>query len=151
MLIDLENETTLQFDISALEEIASSLTTKEIELVIIDNKTIQKLNQEYREQDKPTDVLSFPMDAPFTEQSIFGMPLGSIVISADFVKEKADEFGHTIQDELSLLFIHGLLHLLGFDHETDDGEMRAREKEIIEAFDLPSSLIVRTTGSSDSN
>lgn len=144
MLIDLENETTLQFDIDALEEIASSLTSKEIELIITDNKSMRELNLEYREKDKPTDVLSFPMDAPFTEQSIFGMPLGSIVISADFVKEKADEFGHTIQDELSLLFIHGLLHLLGFDHETDDGEMRAREKEIIEVCDLPSSLIVRT-------
>ena len=145
MLIDLENETTLQFDIDALEEIASSLTSKEIELIITDNKSMRELNLEYREKDKPTDVLSFPMDAPFTEQSIFGMPLGSIVISADLVKEKAAEFDHNIQNELSLLFIHGLLHLLGFDHETDDGEMRAREKEIIEAFDLPSSLIVRTT------
>ncbi len=151
MLIDLENETTLQFDLNALEEIASSLTTKEIELIITDNESIQELNQEHREMNKPTDVLSFPMDAPFTEQSIFGMPLGSIVISADLVKEKANEFGHTVQDELSLLFIHGLLHLLGFDHETDDGEMRAREREIIKAFDLPSSLIVRTTESSDSN
>ena len=150
-IIDLENQTSLPIDIDDLEKIAQSLTGKEIELIITDNETIQELNQEYREKNKPTDVLSFPMDAPFTEQSIFGMPLGSIVISADLVKEKADEFGHTIQDELSLLFIHGLLHLLGFDHETDDGEMRMREKEIIEAFELPSSLIVRTTESSNSN
>lgn len=143
-IIDLENQTSLPVDIDELEKIAQSLTTKEIELIITDNKTIQELNQEYREKDKPTDVLSFPMDAPFTEQSIFGMPLGSIVISADFVKQKADEFGHNMQNELSLLFIHGLLHLLGFDHETDDGEMRTREKELINAFSLPSSLIVRT-------
>jgi len=144
-IIDLENQTSLPVDIDGLEKIAQSLTIKEIELIITDNESIQALNQEHREKDKPTDVLSFPMDAPFTEQSIFGMPLGSIVVSADLVKEKADEFGHSIQDELSLLFIHGLLHLLGFDHETDDGEMRAREKEIIEAFALPLSLIVRTT------
>ena len=144
-IIDLENQTDLPVDIDALEEIAQSLTTKEIELILTDNASIRELNQEHREKDKPTDVLSFPMDAPFTEQSIFGMPLGSIVISADFVKEKAKELGHTLQDELSLLFIHGLLHLLGFDHETDDGEMRAREKEIIEEFHLPSSLIVRTS------
>ena len=144
-IIDLENQTSLPIDIDGLEKIAQSLTSKEIELIITDNESIQELNQEHREKDKPTDVLSFPMDAPFTEQSIFGMPLGSIVISADFVKQKADEFEHTIQDELSLLFIHGLLHLLGFDHEVDDGEMRAREKEIIEGFDLPSSLIVRTS------
>jgi len=143
-IIDLENQTNLPVDIDKLEKIAQSLTTKEIELIITDNKTIQNINQEYRDKDKPTDVLSFPMDAPFTEQSIFGMPLGSIMISADFVRQKANDFGHTIQDELSLLFIHGLLHLLGFDHETDNGEMRAREKEIIKKFDLPSSLIVRT-------
>ncbi|MEA3433912.1 MAG: rRNA maturation RNase YbeY [Campylobacterota bacterium] len=150
-MIDLENQTSLAVDIDALEKIGQSLTTKEIELIITDNEGIQELNQEYRDKNKPTDVLSFPMDAPFTEQSIFGMPLGSIVISADLVREKANALGHNIQDELSLLFIHGLLHLLGFDHETDDGEMRVREKEIIEAFDLPSSLIVRTTESSDSN
>ena len=144
-IIDLENQTSLAVDIDGLEKIAQSLTTKEIELIITDNETIQELNQEYRDKDKPTDVLSFPMDAPFTEQSIFGMPLGSIIISADFVKQKANEFGHGIQDELSLLFIHGLLHLLGFDHETDEGEMRTREKEIIKSFDLPSSLIVRTS------
>jgi len=144
-IIDLDNQTDLPVDIDALEKIAQSITNREIELIITDNKTIQELNQEHRDKDNPTDVLSFPMDTPFTEQSVFDIPLGSIVISADFVKEKADELGHHIQDELSLLFIHGLLHLLGFDHETDDGEMRAREKEIIEAFDLPSSLIVRTS------
>ena len=144
-IIDLENQTDLPVNIDALEEIAQSLTTKEIELILTNNASIQELNQEHRGKDKPTDVLSFPMNAPFTEQSIFGMPLGSIVISADFVKEKAKELRHTLQDELSLLFIHGLLHLLGFDHETDDGEMRAREKEIIEEFHLPSSLIVRTS------
>ncbi len=143
-IIDLENQTSLEVDIDELEKIAQSLTTKEIELIVTNNETIEKLNEEHRGKKKPTDVLSFPMDAPFTEQSIFGMPLGSIVISADFVKQKADEFGHTTQDELSLLFIHGLLHLLGFDHETDNGQMRAREKEIIKTFDLPSSLIVRT-------
>ena len=150
-IIDFENQTSLPVELDGLEKIAQTLTVKEIELVITDNKRMQELNQEYREKNKATDVLSFPMDAPFTEQSIFGMPLGSIVISADLVREKANELGHTVQDELSLLFIHGLLHLLGFDHETDDGEMRAREKELIEAFELPSSLIIRTNESSDSN
>jgi probable rRNA maturation factor len=144
-IIDLDNQTSLVIDLIALEKIAQSLTTKGIELIITDNRTIQELNQEYRDKDKPTDVLSFPMDRPFTEESISGMPLGSIVISADLVKEKANEFEHTVDDELSLLFIHGLLHLLGFDHETDNGEMRAREKELIETFNLPSSLIVRTS------
>jgi len=83
--------------------------------------------------------LSFPM-----ENAAANMPLGSIVISADFVQEKAKELKHGEQDELSLLFIHGLLHLLEYDHETDNGEMRKREKEMIENFGLPSSLIIRT-------
>lgn len=143
-MIDLDNQTTLAVDLEALEKIAQTLSAKEVELIITDDKTMQELNAEYRGKDSTTDVLSFPVEAPFTEQSIFGMPLGSIIIAESFVKEKAAEFGHSIQDELSLLFIHGMLHLLGFDHECDDGEMRMREKEIIEQFDLPKSLIVRT-------
>ena len=143
-MIDLDNQTTLHIDLLALEKIASSLTTKEVELIIIDNKTMKALNLEYREKDSSTDVLSFPIDTPFTEQSTFGIPLGSIVISVDYVKDKAASLRHTVQDELSLLFIHGILHLLGFDHEKDEGEMRIREEELIKMFDLPKSLIVRT-------
>ena len=143
-MIDLDNQTELAVDLEALEKIAESLSDKEVELIITDDETIQELNAQHRGKNNTTDVLSFPMEAPFTEQSIFGMPLGSIIIAESFVKDKAAAFGHSIQDELSLLFIHGLLHLLGFDHENDHGEMRAREKELIEAFDLPNSLIVRT-------
>ena len=143
-IIDLDNQTDITINIDILEEIAQSMTTREIELIVTDNKTIQKLNSEHRSKNKVTDVLSFPIDSTFEEEIIPGMPLGSIVISADLVKEKSTEFGHTMEDELSLLFIHGLLHLLGFDHEVDHGEMRKKEKEIIETFNLPSSLIVRT-------
>lgn len=143
-MIYLDNQTTLPVDLEALTKIEEALSTQEVELIITDDETMRELNAEYRDKDSVTDVLSFPMDAPFTEQSVFDMPLGSIIIAESFVREKAKEHGHTIQDELSLLFIHGLLHLLGFDHESDDGEMRAREKELIEQFNLPDSLIVRT-------
>ena len=143
-MIDLDNQTSLAVDLEALDKIAEALSEKEVELIITDDETMQELNAQHRGKNNTTDVLSFPMEAPFTEESIFGMPLGSIIIAESFVKEKAAEFGHTIQDELSLLFIHGMLHLLGFDHEDDNGEMRMREKELIEAFDLPNSLIVRT-------
>jgi len=143
-MIDLDNQTPLAVDLEALEKIADTLSSKEVELIITDDETMQKLNAEHRGKDKVTDVLSFPMETPFTEQSIFGMPLGSIIIAESFVKEKAAEFGHSTQDELSLLFIHGMLHLLGFDHENDQGEMRMREKELITQFNLPESLIVRT-------
>jgi len=143
-MIDLDNQTDLNIDLHKLEKIAEKLTNREVELIITDDETMQSLNNEHRGKNTSTDVLSFPLETPFTEQSIFDMPLGSIVISESYVVQKSKELGHTLQDELSLLFIHGMLHLLGFDHEKDDGEMRVREKELIEAFDLPQSLIVRT-------
>jgi len=143
-LIDLDNRTTLHVDAEALEKIAESLTKQAIEVIITDNDSITELNAEHRAKDMPTDVLSFPIDAVFSGVSLETMPLGSIVISEDYVKEKATLLGHSEDAELSLLFIHGLLHLLGYDHEVDNGKMRAKEKEIIEAFALPSSLIIRT-------
>ena len=72
--------------------------------------------------------------------------LGSVVINLDLVELKAAQLGHGTDDEMALLFTHGLLHVLGFDHESDDGQMRAKECEIIEKFRLPKSLIVRTEG-----
>jgi len=143
-MIDLDNQTDLNIELNKLEKIADILTSREVELIITDDETMQSLNNEHRGKASSTDVLSFPLETPFTEQTIFDMPLGSIVIAESYVSKKAQELGHTQQDELSLLFIHGMLHLLGFDHEKDDGEMRVREKELIEKFDLPQSLIIRT-------
>ncbi len=139
MQITIENETDLQIPVEQIESIASALSAREIELLVIDNDAMQAINSEHRGKDAPTDVLSFPLEGEFA-----GMPLGSIVISADKVREKAAEFGHSDEDEFALLFIHGLLHLLGYDHEIDEGEMRAEEKRLIELYDLPKSLIVRT-------
>ncbi len=138
-IIDLDNQTQLPVELSLLEKITLSLSTQSIELIVTDNTSMAALNATHRDKAQPTDVLSFPLEGTFAQ-----MPLGSIVISADLVQEKAKVLGHTEQDELTLLFIHGLLHLLGYDHETDSGEMRAKEKEIIEQFGLPSSLILRT-------
>ncbi len=139
-MIDFENNTSLDIDISLLEKISLSLTKKDIELIIVNNDEIQELNKEHRNIDKATDVLSFPLDFEMEN-----MPLGSIVISIDFVEEKAKEYNHSFNEELSLLFIHGILHLLGFDHEVDDGEHRDKEEELIKTFNLPNSLIVRNS------
>jgi len=139
-LIDLDNQTDFKFDISILENIALKLTKKNIELLIVDNKTIQEINKKFRQKDKPTDVLSFPLQMKFPHTL-----LGSIIISSDFVKQKAKEYGHKENEELSLLFIHALLHLLGYDHETDDGKHRQKEEELIKEFNLPNSLIVRNS------
>jgi probable rRNA maturation factor len=137
-MIDFENQTNLEINLEEIEKIAKFITDKEFELIVVDNKTIQELNKEYRNIDKPTDVLSFPLDVACEH-----MPIGSIIISADKVIEKADEFGHSKDDEFKLLLIHGLLHLNGYDHETDNGEMREKEEELIKQFNLPDSLIVR--------
>ncbi len=137
-MVTIDNRTNTILNTTIIEMIADILTNKEIELLIVDNKEIQKLNKEYRGINKPTDVLSFPLtDTPQA-------PLGSIVISIDKAKEAATEYGHTLDEEIALLFIHGLLHLLGYDHETDAGQMRQKEQELIEKFNLPKSLIVRT-------
>lgn len=139
-MIDIDNQSDLLVPANKLENIANSLTDKEIDLLITDDIQIKKINNEYRGIDKATDVLSFPFDeTPMA-------PLGSIIISSDYIKSVSAELKHSESDELCLMFIHGLLHLLGYDHETDNGEMREKEKELIEAFNLPKSLIVRTQG-----
>ena len=139
-MIDLDNGTEFEIDITILEKITNTLTKKDIELLVVKNDEIQQLNKEHRNVDKATDVLSFPMDFDMPN-----MPLGSIVISSDFVEEKAKEYSHSFNDEFSLLFIHGILHLLGFDHEVDNGEHRVKEEELIKEFNLPDSLIVRNS------
>lgn len=139
--IDFENNTEYKIDLKFLEVILNDIASNNIEFILTNNKEIQDINLNNRGIDKPTDVLSFPyLDMP-------NAPLGSIVISVDFVKEKSNFYNHSFDDELSLLFIHGLLHLLGYDHEVDNGEHREKEKELIEKYNLPTSLIVRVNES----
>ncbi|MBD3830423.1 MAG: rRNA maturation RNase YbeY [Arcobacter sp.] len=139
-MIDIDNSTEFEINISTIEKITDSLTNKDIELLVVKNDEIQALNKVHRNIDKPTDVLSFPLDFDFPD-----MPLGSIVISTDFVEEKAKEYGHSFDEEFTLLYIHGILHLLGYDHEVDNGEHRNKEEELIKEFNLPDSLIVRNS------
>lgn len=136
LLIDNESNTPLHLTI--LEQICKEHTPKEVELVIIDGKSMHELNLEHRGMDKTTDVLSFPVD------DFPHAPLGSIVINYELAAQKAKELGHSTEEEITLLFIHGMLHLLGFDHEIDSGEMREQEKAWIKQYNLPESLIVRT-------
>lgn len=120
-----------------LDEICAYLTDGDVELIFVNSEQIKEINLSQRGIDKSTDVLSFPLSkAPH-------MPLGSIVINLDAVKEMAVNFGHSEQSENALLFTHGLLHILGYDHEVDSGEMREKENEIMQAFGLPDSLIIR--------
>ena len=139
-MIELDNRTSLDVNEQLLARITKTLTKKDIELIVTNDDEMRRINSEHRGIDRSTDVLSFPYeDMPMS-------PLGSILISSSHVEEKAKEFSHTNNDEFTLLFIHGLLHLLGFDHEVDAGEMRAKEKKLIEQFNLPNSLIIRAEG-----
>jgi probable rRNA maturation factor len=144
--IDYQIEESIEFDLSLVKEIVQKSINKSvmIELLIVQNETIKELNHEHRNIDKATDVLSFPTDFPEISFNRFA-PIGAIVISIDFVEKYAKEYEHSLQDEFTLLFIHGFLHLCGYDHENDNGEHRATENGIIKQYDLPNSLIVRNS------
>ncbi|EAL4712196.1 rRNA maturation RNase YbeY [Campylobacter lari] len=127
-----------EMDISFLEKIAQKMSDQNIELVLVDEKTMHEINLNQRGVDKTTDVLSFPL-----VQNCENL-LGSIVINLDEVSKKAMEYKHSDEEEMALLFIHAMLHLQGYDHEVDQGQMRQKEQEWIEYFKLPKSLIIRT-------
>ncbi|VAY86266.1 Metal-dependent hydrolase YbeY, involved in rRNA and/or ribosome maturation and assembly [hydrothermal vent metagenome] len=141
MKFNFDNQTTYPINVEFLEQILSYSTRKDVELVICHDDYIKKLNYQFRNKNEPTDVLSFPLEN--MPNGITEVPLGSIVICADFVDNKSKKLNHTFDEEIALLFIHGLLHLLGFDHEIDNGEHRSKEESLIKVFNLPKSLIVR--------
>jgi len=109
-------------------------------VLITSNAEVQELNRRHRRKDKPTDVLSFPSDRP-------ELP-GNIAISAEIAAANAVERGHSVETELKILILHGLLHLAGYDHENDRGEMEARELALRQEFKLPVGLIERTQSGS---
>lgn len=114
-----------------------------IELIFVDSESMQELNKQYMAKDYPTDVLSFPLEIQDIESGDIPQCLGSIIINIYEVCDKATFYRHNPYAEFSLLFIHAFLHLLGFDHECDNGEQRILEQTIIESLGLPDSLIVR--------
>jgi probable rRNA maturation factor len=112
----------------------------EVSLVVTDPETVQRLNRDYRGIDEPTDVLAFYMLPQKEGDDSFALPpdgvtrLGEVIISYPQAVEQAREQSHSTERELALLIIHGMLHLLGYDHEEPDeeAEMRIREKELLE-------------------
>jgi probable rRNA maturation factor len=89
------------------------------------DRTVRRLNRDFRDRDKATDVLSFP-----GEESPEGRHLGDIVISIPTAERQAEERGATLEEEVKLLLLHGVLHCLGYDHETDRGEMERLERRL---------------------
>lgn len=147
------------YDTAEIEKLAGSVFEKtlearhmdknyEVSLTFVDNEEIRRINNIYRDIDFPTDVLSFPMidyKNRHGKNSIEDMDLdsgeivlGDIVISLERAYEQAVDYGHSFQREIAFLMVHGMLHLLGYDHEeeNDRKEMRAEEEKILSSLHM---------------
>jgi probable rRNA maturation factor len=114
----------------------------EVDILITDDAAMRDLNRRFRRKDAPTDVLSFPP----ASNGAPGAPhiwAGDIAISAEIAASNAKQLGHSLTDELKVLILHGLLHLAGYDHETDRGEMASKEERLRRALRLTGSLTAR--------
>lgn len=126
----------------------------QVSVLLTDDPAIRRLNRVFRGIDKATDVLSFPAHAvPAQKRSVRSRSIrctavpavaGDLAISLDTAARQAVRFGHPLLVELKILMLHGLLHLSGYDHETDAGEMAALEEQLRRRFHLPGALIART-------
>jgi len=114
----------------------------DVHVLLADDATLRRLNRRFRGKDKPTDVLSFPT-APLDGANGAAQIAGDLAISLDTAARQAAQFGHSLRDEVRVLLLHGTLHLAGFDHEADSGEMAAREAELRHELGLPTNLIAR--------
>ena len=112
----------------------------EVDILIATNKRLRDLNRRFRRKNKPTDVLSFPRPSG-----------GDIAISAQIARENAQRYGHSLANELKILVLHGMLHLAGYDHESDNGRMARAEARLRSQLKLPASLIDRTHSSGKSS
>ncbi len=108
----------------------------EVHILITGNEELRRLNRRFRHKNRPTDVLSFVGDGNGVG--------GDIAISVDMAAANTRGLGHTLLHELNILIVHGMLHLAGFDHERDSGEMARKEHELQQALGLPGGLIERS-------
>jgi probable rRNA maturation factor len=113
-----------------------------VDVLLTTDATLRRLNRDFRGKNKATDVLSFPAPPAFADQHA-----GDLAISLETAARQAATFDHPLAAEVKILLLHGLLHLAGFDHETDQGEMAARETLLRAELRLPVTLIERTTKS----
>ncbi|MPM37435.1 Endoribonuclease YbeY [bioreactor metagenome] len=153
MIISLENdqdiivipeklEQLLSDGLNAVAKLHGLGEKEEVDITIVTDEEIHALNRDYRNVDRSTDVLSFALDEDGGEPELVGGPevhlLGDIIISAETAARQAEEFGHGLEREIVYLAVHGLLHLLGYDHmqEEDKVVMRAKEEEALREIKL---------------
>jgi probable rRNA maturation factor len=114
-----------------------------VNVLVTSSAAMRSLNFRFRSQDKATDVLSFPSQASSGGRDAKGFA-GEIAISADIAAQNAVRLGHPAAVEIKILALHGILHLAGFDHERDNGQMARKEADLRRALRLPSALIERS-------
>jgi len=123
-----------------------------VNLLVTSSAEVRSLNRQFRGKNKETDVLSFPANSqrtiPMTARGALRLA-GEIAISAEVAKQSAALRGHSAADEVKILALHGILHLAGFDHERDNGQMERRERRLRTALRLPAGLIERNTSGSN--
>jgi probable rRNA maturation factor len=128
-----------------LQDVSRRVTRgRTIACVITGDQELRKLNRRFRGKNRATDVLSFPADNVNGAGAAAGGFAGDLAISADRAHAQAAEHGHSLDDELRILILHGALHLAGMDHETDSGEMARAEARWRKRFGLPGGLIERS-------
>ena len=142
--INIENLTLEDVDLELIKMVAEStldyegVNNAEASIIIIDNKEIKRINKEYRNIDRETDVISFALE---DDETFIHLPvriLGDIYISIDKAKSQAIEYGHSLRREISFLTVHGMLHLLGYDHMEAEEEkiMFEKQDKILEKLEI---------------
>ncbi len=108
----------------------------ELSIAVVEVAEMATLNERYRGKEGPTDVLSFGCDDPCPVDSDEPVTLGDVVIAPEVAEAQAAELGHTVEVELNLLLVHGILHLLGYEHDSDEGAaaMQARERVLLDGY-----------------
>lgn len=106
------------------------LNGREVAICLVSEAEMARLNKAYRGKPGPTDVLSFPVNVAAAFRRASSKSLGDIAIAPGVARRNAQRYGRTLPDELRILILHGVLHLMGYDHETDSGQMERRERNL---------------------
>jgi len=151
--IDIINKTDESIDVSRLTQATTVVLSQEeqgedtsLSIVITDNTEVQALNLQFRQIDAPTDVLSFPSDMPiFEDEPLY---LGDIIIALPYATSQATQHQHNLDDSLCLLVVHGCLHLLGYDHDTDNNKHKMWEEQAkaLTALDIDTQIVPSLEG-----
>lgn len=146
-MIEIVNDAGYDVDEARLQQAAALVLARhegdsdsDVTIALTDDESVADLNLQYRGVDAPTDVLSFPMDADLPNESKY---LGDLVIAYGYTVAQAEREGHALADSLTLLVVHGTLHLLGYDHDTPEhrAEMWAAQEAALVALGVPVEIV----------